>query len=128
MYKKPFVSSFILRFLILGILAGPVMAEDPTLIFSVTPLENDPAASEVVIEIANTDPGEIWNVDVRLDRGRLGTCQAVHQLGRISAGTLKRIRLTCDDLDTAETELLVWRIDFDTDTGHRQVLTAGIEK
>ncbi len=93
--------------------------------YSVSHLENDPAVSEVVIEIANADAGEIWNVNVRLDTGYLGMCPAVYQLGRIPAGATKRIRSRCILLDTQIANLLIWRIDFDSEAGHSQIVTTG---
>ena len=116
-------------FLILGVFVGPVLAqEDPNLTYSVTSLVNDPATSEVSIRIDNLEVGEIWNVNVRLETGYLGLCPAVFQLGRIPVGGMQVIRSTCvgppDPLDTA---VLLWRIDFDSESGHRQTLTTGFE-
>ncbi len=108
-------------------LLQPVLGEEVDLIVSISSDSSDPSASELLIEVHNLGANEIWNVDVRPDFGHLGVCPAVLQLGRIHSGTTKRFRSTCIDLNTAAAELLIWRIDFDTDTGHRQILKIGID-
>ncbi len=129
MHTKSLASYLLFCFLILGILVGTGLAQeqvlDPSLTFSVTPLENDPATTEISIQIENLEAVEIWNVDVRLESGDLGLCPAVFQLGRIPVGGLRRIRSTCVAPDTEYAGVLIWRIDFDSETGHQRVVTAG---
>jgi hypothetical protein len=109
------------------LLIQSVSAEDVNLIFAVSADATDPVTSELIIEIDNTGTEEIWNVDVRLEQRFAGLCADVFQLGRIPAGTIKRIRSTCMELEAEAVELLFWRIDFDADTGHQQILTTGTD-
>ena len=115
-------------FLILGILVGPVLAQDLALTYSVKGLGNDPATSEVSIQIENLEAGEIWNVNVRLESGYLGICPRVFQIGRIPVAGIGRVRSTCVAPDVESSTELIWRIDFDSESGHKRIVTAGIRE
>lgn len=121
---KRFMSSLALC-LVLGQAA---LADDVALLYSVTIDPADPVFSELIIEVDNTRADEIWNVDVRLENGYLGLCPDVFQFGRVPAGAARKISVICvAPLDSPISDTLLWRIDFDSDSGHQQLATLGID-
>lgn len=125
------VSKSLLLLSVASVLAGgnPVIAEQVALAVSVSTDSSDPSSSEVSVEVHNLGADEIWNVDVRLESGHIGICPSVFQVGRISAGATGRTSELCVGTSNASaSDELLWRLDFDSDAGHGQLVVLGADE